>query len=243
MLRSARYSSGMLLVTIIGMGGLGCAARRAVLYSAPGFSQCGVLEKSTGFLVAQPIEIGTVVEDYVQAFDGDPKTGTSFTEGTLRSYLTGAAGFNSSSGAALRLELPDIEEYVPPDTIRKAFAFSKDEYGLLKLDVNGHSTLQGMLSSAGVRYLVIIGGLSIKRGSQTQAPVMVSTGGTSYLAGGGESRFARMEAQVFVWDVSSDAILWNGFVSGAQKIGWNFTKNTVKGAAQAFVRDLYEAQQ
>lgn len=237
-----------IVVTVLAIAGLGCAAKRPILFAASDFGSHKVFERETAFLLMQPIDITQTLQDYVAAFEGDPRAGVSFTENSLRAYLTGVEPIR---GARARSRLPrgfsfrliDIAAQVSSDSINATVTTEQDEYGITQAHIDT-TALAHLLTRGHVEYLILICRPNVNRGSSVSQPFLLtlpipppSTG----VFGGGEDKFASLDAQVMVWDAGSQEVIWNGFVQGKHPISMNLTKNTVQGVASEFAQDLYYA--
>lgn len=230
-------------LTISALAGFGCAPKRPILFAASDFKSHKVLNGGTAFFLTQPIDITSTLRDYVAAFDGDVHTGAAFTEGCLRAYLTG--GEAPDARYSFDLHLPDMAALVSPDSITACVKTKQDEYGLTQTDVDT-TALARLLLRRHVEHLILICEPNVSRGSSVHQPVLVTvptSQPTSGIFGGGEEKFANLDAQVLIWDGPSKKLIWNGFVQGKHPISMKFTKNTARGVASAFAEDLYEALQ
>jgi len=211
-----------------------CATKRPIIFRDPSLKDYKVLKNRCGFLLCDSINISSVVQDFISAFDGDPASGESFIREFMGDCLTGKKRFNISKTSSRKLALFQL------DNIHTDLTISQDAYGIAKLKVKNNESLSSPLAAAQVEHLIIIYGLTVKRGTGLAVGIQdFPVKGTTLVPGG--SKLATMSAQVFVLRTESMLVVWNGFISGEWDIGYNFTRNTVKGVTEAFVRDLCRA--
>ena len=235
MSRTMKYIFNVLVIVL----STSCSVKRPIIFSDPSFKDYKVLKNRCGFLLCDSINISSVVQDFISAFDGDPASGEAFIQAYLADCLTGRQKIYVNLPSRRRFWLA----FSLLDSIHTDLTISQDAYGVAKLKVKNNESLSSALAAAQVEHLIIIYGLTVKRA--TAAYVEPMTGiqdfpvkGTTLVPGGSVSKLATMSAQVFVLRTESMSVVWNGFISGKWNIGFNFTRNTAKGVTEAFVIDL-----
>ena len=66
-----------------------CATKRPIIFRDPSFKDYSVLENQCAFLLWDSINIRSMVQDFITAFDGDPASGESFIREFMVDCLTG----------------------------------------------------------------------------------------------------------------------------------------------------------
>ncbi len=217
-----------------------CATKRPIIFRDPSFKDYSVLKNRCAFLLWDSINISSVVNDFISAFDGDPASGELFIRKFLVDCLTGRQKIYTPPSSTYRSKKLAFSSL---DSIHTDLTLSQDTYGIATLTVVNRESLSSALADAQVEYLIVIYGLTVTRGAAAYAGPMAGfqdfpVKGMTTVPGGGDVKFATMSAQVFVLRKVSMSIVWNGFISGKWNIGYNFTKNTAKGVTKAFVIDL-----
>ncbi|MDP2983370.1 MAG: hypothetical protein Q8O92_08580 [Candidatus Latescibacter sp.] len=219
----------------------GCAAKRPIIFRDPSYSDYSVLKNRCAFLLWDSINIKSMVQDFISAFDGNPASGEAFIRSFLVDCLTGKEEmYDWQNGKYRRLNFSSL------DSIRTDLTLSQDAYGIATLTAASRESLSAKLASARVDYLIVIFGMTVTRGATASAMPMLGKQnfpgkGMTLVPGGAEQNFATMSAQVFVLRTATMGVVWNGFISGKWDIVNNFTRNTAKGVTKEFARDLYSA--
>jgi hypothetical protein len=216
-----------------------CATKRPIIFRDPSFKDYKVLTNRCAFIIWDSININSVVQDFISAFDGNPAIGESFIRAYLSDCLTGRQKVAiSDQQNYLKLSLFSL------DSIKTDLTFSQDKYEIATLTVLNSDSLASIFSTSRADYLIVFYGLTVKRGAAAYGGPMAGVQnfpiqGMTTVIGGGDVKFATISSQVFVIRTESMSVVWNGFVSGKCSIGLNFTKNTAKGVVEGFVRDLW----
>lgn len=221
-----------------------CAAKRPVIFRDPSFSDYSLLKKRSAFLLWSPININSVVQDYISAFTGNYESGRAFTQSALVDYLTGREKSYIRTAPPIQLNLIGLHSESSSDSIHTCMAISQDAYGVATLTITRRESLAASLAAAQVDYLIVVYGMMVTRGATTSQPVLLPIKGAydlPVLLGGGTTNIFQMSAQVFVIHGARMTVIWNGFVSGKHEIISKFTKNSAKGVAESFMVNLYDA--
>ena len=227
----------------------GCAAKRPVVYVDPSFDGKRIRQGTTAFWVPDNVDIKSIVQDFVRAFDGNPAVGVSFLRSMLIDYLTDVEQLlweDMYGRGIVRLKFKFLNLAALADTtsVNRLINFNDNKYGIISLNVADPEALACLLENARVEYLILFQGLTVTRGASVTAPMEIPLpGGEDTIIGGGESKHANLVAQGFIWGRESQSLLWHGFIHGQHRIGtWRgFTRNTVKGIAEKFALDLVMA--
>ncbi len=221
----------------------GCSTKRPVVHVDPSFNGKDVREGRPAFLLPAQIDVQSVVQDFVRAFDGNPADGESFLRSCLASYLTGAEPIprRDRGGMTRRtcLGLVDLASETDTSGMAQLVSFATDRYGVGALTVSDPDHLAQLLEQVGSRYLVIFPHLVVQR-SFTSVPIVTTAvpGRGVVSSGGGNASFAVLSSDAYVWSRDKRTVVWHGYVNGAHPIETKLTRNTVNGMAVRFALDL-----
>ena len=231
-----------LLTALVIVFSASCAPKRPIIFRDPSFKDYKVVKNRCGFLLWDSININSMVQDFIIAFDGDPASGESFIREHMVDCLTGRQKIPTTSGNQFseyfKLAFSSL------DSVHTDLTLFQDKYGIAALTVVNHESLLSALAAAQIEYLIVIYGLTVKKGAAAYAGPVVGVQdfpvrGMTLVPGGGDVEFATMSAQVLVLRTASMSVVWNGFVSG--KGGIIYNRDTAKVVTEAFIRDLRRA--
>ena len=222
------------------------SARRAVIFRDPGFSHEAPLNGGA-FVIWGRIDIQSMVQDFVLAFEGDYAAGEAYARSTLTDCLIGKRAIRAETnsiteGKTTHMNLIDLRATVPNVDVAQDLAATTDSLGVTQLAVSLPDSMNRVLTSAHAKYLIVIHGLRAMRGETDAAPIFLprANGTGFFMSTAASQRFVSLTGQVFVYRADSMALIWNGFVAGQHEIG-RFKKSSVERLVEAFAQDLQSA--
>ena len=221
-------------------------AKRPIIFRDPSFKDYKVLKNQCAFIIWESININSMVQDFITAFDGDPASGEAFIQSYLVDCLTDKEAIYYASGSPVKYTKKRLKFAVLPLDSKADMTLSQDKYEIATLTVTNRESLASVFATTQADHLIVIYGLTVTMGvAAGGGPIVgiqnVPVKGMTLGGGGGGGEFVTMSAQVFVLRTESMSVIWNGFVSGKGNIGRNFTRNTSKEVTRAFVLDLCRA--
>ncbi len=148
----------------------GCAAKRPVVYVDPSFDGKRIRQGTTAFWVPDNVDIKSVVQDFVRAFDGNPAVGVSFLRSMLIDYLTNVEQLlweDTYGRGRVRLKFLKLVALADTTSVNRLISFNENKYGIISLDVTDPEALARLLENTRVEYLILFQGLTVTSATLT----------------------------------------------------------------------------